>query len=192
MEAVMIFQESTTKDVKLFGWFMEFHQLLKQVLMIRGGVLENVLSLRTSSRTHFEVLGLEGQVLGLGLEALSPQKLPCPRLKNSTISWIVKSSRSARKIFWKTFFSGDCLKNLSDDLFLYFFYFWRALALVSLVLGLGLEHSCPWPREGLSSVGCPWHWPRALCPRLHLCWWYCRAILQRIISFGCSWKRHWW
>ena len=27
--------------------------------------------------------------------------------------------------------------------------FWRALALVSLVLGL--EHSCPWPRECLSS-----------------------------------------
>ena len=25
--------------------------------------------------------------------------------------------------------------------------------LVSLVLGLGLEHSCPWPREGLSSEG---------------------------------------
>ena len=24
---------------------------------------------------------------------------------------------------------------------------------VSLVLGLGLEHSCPWPREGLSSEG---------------------------------------
>ena len=32
-----------------------------------------------------------------------------------------------------------------------FFFFWRALALVSLVLGLGLEHSCPWPRECLSS-----------------------------------------
>ena len=31
------------------------------------------------------------------------------------------------------------------------FFFWRALALVSLVLGLGLEHSCPWPRECLSS-----------------------------------------
>ena len=62
--------------------------------------------------------------------------------------------------------------------------------LVSLVLGLGLEHSCPWPRECLSSerlslalasvffcvlglgLGfflCPWPWPRALCPRLHLC-----------------------
>ena len=46
-------------------------------------------SSRTSSRTHFEViglgLGLEGQVLGLGLEASSPRKLPCPRLEDSTI-----------------------------------------------------------------------------------------------------------
>ena len=44
---------------------------------------------RTSlaSRTHFEVfgLGLEDQVLGLGLGPLSPQKLPCPRLEDSTI-----------------------------------------------------------------------------------------------------------
>ena len=31
----------------------------------------------------------------------------------------------------------------------FFFFFWRALALC--VLGLGLEHSCPWPRECLSS-----------------------------------------
>ena len=46
-------------------------------------------SSRTSlaSRTHFEVLGLglEGQVLGLGLEASSPRKLACPRLEDSTI-----------------------------------------------------------------------------------------------------------
>ena len=37
-------------------------------------------SSRTSlaSRTHF-------QVLGLGLEASSPRKLPCPRLEDSTI-----------------------------------------------------------------------------------------------------------
>ena len=41
------------------------------------------------------------------------------------------------------------MKNFCEDLF--FFFFWRALALVSLVLGLGLEHSCPWPRECLSS-----------------------------------------
>ena len=30
-------------------------------------------------------------------------------------------------------------------------FFFRTLAAVSLVLGLGLEHSCPWPREDLSS-----------------------------------------
>ena len=54
---------------------------------------------------------------------------------------------------------------------------------MSVVLGLGLEHSCPWPREGLFSETlslalafasdfflCPWPWPRALYPRLHL--WY--------------------
>ena len=38
------------------------------------------LASRTSSRTHFEVLGL-----GLGFEASSPRKLPCPRLEDSTI-----------------------------------------------------------------------------------------------------------
>ena len=36
-----------------------------------------------SSRTHFEVLDLEGQVLGL--EASSPRKLACPWLEDSSI-----------------------------------------------------------------------------------------------------------
>ena len=69
--------------------------------------------------------------------------------------------------------------KLPEKLFWRPFFFWRTLAAVSLVLGLGLEHSCPWPREGLSSERlslalasdfflCPWPWPRALCPRLHL------------------------
>ena len=47
------------------------------------------LASRTSSRTHFEVLGhglgLEGQVLGLGLEASSPRKLACPRAEDRPI-----------------------------------------------------------------------------------------------------------
>ena len=33
----------------------------------------------------------------------------------------------------------------------FFFFFGEHLRFVSLVLGLGLEHSCPWPRECLSS-----------------------------------------
>ena len=49
--------------------------------------------------------------------------------------------------FWLRLKIGDCLKNFFEDLF----FFLRTLAAVSLVLGLGLEHSCPWPREGLSS-----------------------------------------
>ena len=131
-------------------------------------------SSRTSlaSRTHFEVLGLglEGQVLGLILEASSPRKLACPRLEDSSIFWIVKILWSAWKIFgkrffveiaWKIFvktslfffFFGDRLKNFSEDLF----FFWRALALVSLALAssipvLGLESVCP-------RKGCPWLWP---------------------------------
>ena len=46
------------------------------------------------------------------------------------------------------FFFGDRLKNFCEDLF---FFFGEHLRFVSLVLGLGLEHSCPWPRECLSS-----------------------------------------
>ena len=146
-------------------------------------------SSRTSlaSRTHFEVvgLGLEGQVLGVGLgfEASSSQKLPCPRLKNSTFFWIVKilyiawkknfrrrfSLKNAWKKSLKTFFFEIAWKNFWRS------FFWRTLALVSLVLGLGFKHSCPWPsrgsvlrraRLGLGFFLCPW--PRALCPRLHL------------------------
>ena len=60
----------------------------------------------------------------------------------------------AWKFFVKTFFFffffffGDCLKNFCEALF---FFFGEHLRFVSLVLGLGLEHSCPWPRECLSS-----------------------------------------
>ena len=45
------------------------------------------------------------------------------------------------------FFFGDRLKNFCEDLF----FFGEHLRFVSLVLGFGFEHSCPWPRECLSS-----------------------------------------
>ena len=50
-------------------------------------------------------------------------------------------------IFYFFIFFLRSPEKIFEDLF----FFWRALALVSLVLGLGLEHSCPWPRECLSS-----------------------------------------
>ena len=137
------------------------------------------LASRTSSRTDFEVLGLglglEGQVLGLGLEASSPRKLACPRLEDSTIFWKVKILWSGWKIFWKACFRGDRLKNFCEDLFFFFFFLeiaWKifvktffffflestcalcpwSLALASSILVLGLESVCP-------RKGCPWPWP---------------------------------
>ena len=134
-------------------------------------VLENVVNrggvLHDASRTHLEVFDLEGQVLGL--EASRPRKLPCPLLVDSTISWIVKILQITWKIYLKTFFLEISWKKILKT-----FFFRRTLVPVSLFHGL--EHSCPWPREGLSSEGlslasdflCPWPWPRALCPRLHI------------------------
>ena len=97
-----------------------------------------------SSRTHFEFLSLEGQVLGFGLEASSPRKLPCPRLEDSTFFLELLNFVDRLKTILEDVFTGESLKQNFEDLF-----FWRTLALVSLVLGL--EHSCPWPRECLSS-----------------------------------------
>ena len=136
------------------------------------------LASRTSSRTDFEVLGL-------GLEASSPQKLACPRLEDSTTFWIVKILWSTWKIFGKRFFV-----EIAWKIFVKTFFFrrspenflWRLFFLESTcacVLG-------PWPRAFLSLASrvsvlgkavlglglgfflCPWPRPRVLCPRLHL------------------------
>ena len=114
-----------------------------------------VKSSRTSSRTHFEVLGLglEGQVLGLGLEASSPRKLACPRLEDSTIFWIVKILWSAWKIFRKTFICGDRLKNFCEDLFIFLEVAWNFFC-EDLFLFFFLESTC-------ACVLGPWPWPRA-------------------------------
>ena len=65
---------------------------------------------------------------------------------------------------WRTLeFSGNFTNIWGEDLFflrnfgakIFFLFFGDHFRVVSLVLGLGLglEHSCPWPREGLSSKG---------------------------------------
>ena len=145
---------------------------------VRGGVLD-------------DVLGFEDTFWSLGLEASSPRKLPCPRLEDSTIFWTVEilmenawnlaenlrrpffvlSGDRQKKVFWRPFspeknflnlFFWNRLKKLIEDLFfgehLHLCPWSLALASRGSVLGLGLEiFLCPWP------------WPRALCPRLHLC-----------------------
>ena len=147
------------------------------------------LASRTFSWTHFEVLGLE---------VSSPRKLACPRLENSSIFWIVKILWSAWKIFWKTFFCGDRLKNLCKDLFFYLFFLEIARKIFVKTFFFG-EHLrlWPWPRAflslasrvsvlekavlglGLGFILCPWPWPRTLCPRLHL-----RYFIWLVLSIG--------
>ena len=51
----------------------------------------------------------------------------------------------------KNFLENVFFVKIAWKIFVMNFFFWRALALVSLVLGLGLEHSCPWPWECLPS-----------------------------------------
>ena len=63
----------------------------------------------------------------------SPRGRPWPRGRPR--GHILKSL--AQVLF---FFFGEHLRFVSLDLFFFFFF-----------LGLGLEHSCPWPRECLSS-----------------------------------------
>ena len=58
----------------------------------------------------------------------------------------VLGSRTA--LFLESLKFCGCHEKIFEDLF-----FWRTLAPVSFVLGLGLKQSCPWPREGLSSEG---------------------------------------
>ena len=78
-------------------------------------------------------------------------------------------------LFWRSpAFCGKFGKILSENLF------FKHFRVVSLVLGLGFEHSCPWPRKGFSSEGVSLAlvfaskffvflaMPQALCPRLHL------------------------
>ena len=126
---------------------------------------------------------LASKVKSLAL-ASRPQVLenwPVLGSRTALIFELLKFCGALENFFGKPFFCGDCVKNFCEDLFDRpknfcedLFFFWRALSLESLVLGLGLEHSFPWPRECLSSERlslssdflCPW--PRALCPRLHL------------------------
>ena len=101
---------------------------------------------RPGPRGHI-LMSLASKVKSL---ASKPQVLEnCPALGSKTAIFfeLLKFCRSPKKIFENVFFLEIAWKDL------FFFFFGRTLAPVSLVLGLGPEHSCSWPREGLSSKG---------------------------------------
>ena len=131
-----------------------------------------------SSRTPFEVLGLEGQVLGL-------ENWPTLGSRTALFFELLKFCEALEKFFGKRYFVEIAWKIFVKTFF-FFFFFWRSpkkflwrrffffflestcawsLALSIPVLGLECvcpRKSCPWLRIFL----CPW--PRALCSRLHL------------------------
>ena len=91
--------------------------------------------------------------LALALTSKVKSLAPRPQVLEN---WPVLGSRTA--VFFellkfcgalKKFFGKRFFVEITCKIFVKTFFFWRALALVSLVLGL--EHSCPWPRECLSS-----------------------------------------
>ena len=114
----------------VLGLWRPWHSLKFLALASRPQVLENWPVLGSRTAVFFDLLKFCG-----ALEKFFGKRFFVE------IAW---------KIFVKTFFFGDRLKNFCEDLF-FLFLFWRALVLVSLVHGLGLEHSCPWPRECLCS-----------------------------------------
>ena len=105
-----------------------------------------------------------GHILKSLTLASKPQVLKnCPVLGSRTTLFfqLLKVCEAPEKFFGRRSFL-----EISSKIFVKTFFFWRALALVFLVLGL--EHSCPWFRQGLSSEGLSlasdfflYPWPRA-------------------------------
>ena len=113
----------------------------------RGGVLEDVLGLEDvlddtfSSHRPWPRRSCPWS----WPRSLKSSKIACPRLNDSTIFEWLKFCRSPENFVSTPFFWRSSEKNFRRSFFL------ETLAFVSLVLGLGLEHFCPWPRECLSS-----------------------------------------
>ena len=105
--------------------------------------------LRGRPRGHIlKSLALASKVKSLALTS-RPQVLenwPVLGSRTALFFELLKFCGALEKFFGKRFFV-----EIVKKIFVKTFFFWRALALVSLVLGLGLKHSCPWPRECLSS-----------------------------------------
>ena len=103
-------------------------------------------SQRWSPRGHI-LKALASKVKSLASKPQVLENWPVLGSKTALIFELLKFCGVLKKMFGISFWNW----NFAWKIFVMTFFFWRALALVSLVLGLGLEHSCSWPRECLSS-----------------------------------------
>ena len=90
--------------------------------------------------------------------------MACPSLEDSiifgTVEILLKNTENFLEICEDLFlFFGDRLKNCFEHLFL----FGEHFRVVSLVLVLGLEHSCLGLERVCPRKGCRWPWPRIFC-----------------------------
>ena len=119
---------------------------------------------------------------------------PWPWLWSLKFSKIALSSARGQHYFWTVEISLENAWNLAENLQRPFFWFpqveiaWKKIlktfffeiAWTKILKTFFWEHLrlCPWSLAsrgsvlglGLENFLCPWPWPRALCPRLHLCW----------------------
>ena len=93
-------------------------------------------------------MSLASKVKSLALKPQLLENSPVLGLRTALFFELLKGCGAPEKFFEKLFFSEIALK-----IFLETFFFWRSRKALALVpLDFGLEHSCSWPREGLSSV----------------------------------------
>ena len=123
-------------------------KILQKIMLLKRGIKIGSATCRGSPRGHiFKSLASKPQVLK-----------NCPVLGSRTalfFDWL-KFCRSGEKCFFRPFFFEIDGKNFLRP------FFRKTLAFVSLALTSSI------PVLGLGFFLCPWPWPRALFPRLHL------------------------
>ena len=92
------------------------------------------------------VLGLKTATF---FKSLKFCRLPEKKLLKIFFFWR-SPEKNCEDLFWR---SPEKFVRRPFFLFFLFLFFLRTLATVSLILDLGLEHSCPWSQEGLFSEG---------------------------------------